>query len=173
MPIAELNRSEAAPSPQMLVRHLTELRRYARRLTRQPALAQDLVQETCRRALETQARFIPGSNLRPWLFCILRNLYCDHLRRVRRQAVSPEQDVDALPDLRNDPEIWEQLTDADVASALAALPAEPRQAIMLHGFEGKSYAEIAHQLEIPIGTVGTRLLRARRRLCEHLMARLA
>jgi RNA polymerase sigma-70 factor (ECF subfamily) len=174
MPIsASKSSDDPSTTPDVLVKHLGDLRRYARRLTRQPALAQDLVQETYRRALETRARFQPGTNLRSWLFCIMRNLHCDHLRRARRQNVSPEQDVDDIPDTRRADDIWDQLTEADVAHALDALPVEPRRAILLHELEVKSYAQIAHELEIPIGTVGTRLLRARRRLCEHLMTRLA
>lgn len=177
MPIAESTHEDSTAgtrvTPDGLVRHLGDLRRYANRLTHQPAQAQDLVQETYQRALESRGRFQPGTNLRSWLFCIMRNLHCDHLRRDRRQAVSPEQDVDDLPDKPVDAGIWDQLTEADVELALASLPAQPRQALLLHGLEGKSYAQIAEQLEIPIGTVGTRLLRARRRLCEHLMARLA
>jgi RNA polymerase sigma-70 factor (ECF subfamily) len=150
-----------------------ELHRYASKLARQQALAQDLVQETCRRALEPRARFASGTNLRSWLFCILRNLYCDHVRRRGREALVPGADLDAFPSQDMNVEIprWRNIADADVALALASLPAKHREAYVLHSVQGKSYAEIARELEIPLSTVGTRLLRARRRLSRVLLAR--
>lgn len=163
------------PAPELgsaLVGQLCDLQRYANKLARQNALARDLVQETCRRALETRARFASGTNLRSWLFCILRNLYCDHVRRVAREARCSGQDVEGLPSREGDIPMWRNISDSDVALALASLPLKHRQAYVLHSTEGKSYAEIARELEIPLSTVGTRLLRARRRLCRFLMARM-
>jgi RNA polymerase sigma-70 factor, ECF subfamily len=162
------------PAPDLgpaLAGQLGDLYRYASKLARQNALAQDLVQETCRRALEPRARFVSGTNLRSWLFCILRNLYCDHVRRRGREALVPGDDLDAFPSRDVDVPRWRNICDADLELALASLPAKHREAYLLHSVHGKSYAEIARELAIPLGTVGTRLLRARRRLSLFLLAR--
>ena len=164
------------PTPELgpaLASHLVDLQRYATKLARQNALAQDLVQETCRRELEPRARFVTGTNLRSWLFCILRNLHCDHVRRRGREALVPGDDLDSYPSREVELPKWRNIADADVELALAALPAKHREAYVLHAVQGKSYAEIARALEIPLGTVGTRLLRARRRLCQFLLERRA
>jgi len=157
----------------LLVQHLPDLKRLARRLERDAARAADLVQEACRRALEAQRQFIPGTDARAWLLRILRNLHSDHLRRTSREILVGDLcDVVAAPGPSARPR-WRDVSDEQVATALAALPSTYREPYVLHAVEGKTYSEIAHQLRIPLNTVGTRLLRARARLRQALTAETA
>jgi RNA polymerase sigma-70 factor, ECF subfamily len=141
---------------------LPQLRRYARALTGDPAWADDLVQDTAERALSRQGAFREGSNLRAWLFTILRNLYIDQFRARREIAVddesapwrtmeAPRSEVDGLL-LR------------DVQRALYHLPVEQREVLLLVGVEELTYQEASNVLGVPIGTVMSRLSRAR----EHM-----
>lgn len=141
---------------------LAPLRRYARALTGDPAWADDLVQDTAERALARAGAFREGTNLRAWLFTIARNLYIDQFRARREIAVedetapwrtmeTPHREVDGLV-LR------------DVQRALYHLPLEQREVLLLVGVEELSYHEAASVLGVPIGTIMSRLSRAR----EHL-----
>lgn len=141
---------------------LAPLRRYARALTGDPAWADDLVQDTAERALMRSGAFRQGTNLRAWLFTILRNLYIDQFRARREIAVdddtapwrtmeTPHREVDSLV-LR------------DVQRALYHLPFEQREVLLLIGVEELSYQEAAVVLDVPIGTIMSRLSRAR----EHM-----
>jgi RNA polymerase sigma-70 factor, ECF subfamily len=151
-----------------LVRYLPDLRRLARRLTSQAALADDLVQDTCRRALEARAQLLRGADVRGWFFSILRNLYRDHLRRAAHEV--PTDDLDerlCAPETERTP-LWKEVSDAEVERALAAVPSIYRETYLLHVVKQRSYAEIGRQLGIPSGTVGTRVLRARLKLRRDL-----
>jgi RNA polymerase sigma-70 factor (ECF subfamily) len=141
---------------------LPQLRRYARALTGDRAWADDLVQDTAERALARWSAFRPNSNLRAWLLTILRHLYIDQLRGHREIAVddesapwrnleAPQGEVDGLV-LR------------DLQRALYCLPVEQREVLLLVGVEELSYQEASSALGVPIGTVMSRLSRAR----EHL-----
>ena len=143
---------------------LPQLRRYARALTGDPAWADDLVQDTAERALARWKGFRPDSNLRAWLLTILRHLYIDQLRVRREIAVddesapwrnleAPRGEVDGLV-LR------------DVQRALYCLPVEQREVMLLVCVEELSYQEASVALGVPIGTVMSRLSRAR----EHMRA---
>ena len=143
---------------------LPQLRRYARALTGDPAWADDLVQDTAERALARWKGFRPDSNLRAWLLTILRHLYIDQLRVRREIAVddesapwrnleAPRGEVDGLV-LR------------DVQRALYCLPVEQREVMLLICVEELSYQEASVALGVPIGTVMSRLSRAR----EHMRA---
>jgi len=141
---------------------LPQLRRYARALTGDPAWADDLVQDTAERALGRAASLRAHDNPRAWLLTVLRHLYIDQLRKRREIAVddadplwlrleAPDQQVDGLM-LR------------DMQRALYRLPPEQREVLLLVALEQFSYREAAAILQVPVGTVMSRLSRAR----EHL-----
>jgi RNA polymerase sigma-70 factor, ECF subfamily len=145
-----------------LLAHLPQLRRYARALTGDRAWADDLVQDATERALGRAKSFRAGSNLRAWLFTIMRNLYIDQLRGRRDIAVddetapwrtmaAPVGEVDGLV-LR------------DVQRALYCLPVEQREVMLLVCVEEMTYQEASVVLNVPAGTVMSRLSRAR----EHM-----
>jgi len=145
-----------------LVGILPQLRRYARGLTGDRAWADDLVQDVTERALGRASGFRAGTNLRAWLFTIMRNLYIDQLRGKRdiavddetapwRHMAAPVGEVDGLV-LR------------DVQRALYCLPVEQREVMLLVCVEEMSYQEASVVLSVPAGTVMSRLSRAR----EHM-----
>ena len=145
----------------------------ALRLTRRPADAEDLVQDTYLKAFRAASQFRRGSNLKAWLFTILHNTY----RNMRRQDVRNPVDVDSeyveqAPQPANEysPEqiLARATLDADLQAALDALPEAFRQAVWLRDVEELSYAEIAQVLDVPIGTVMSRISRGRRALLERL-----
>ena len=148
---------------------------FARSLTGDADEAEDLVQETCLRALGARDRFAPGSNLKAWLFTILRNL---HLNRRRDAAARPRVvPIDELSPERH-PTVGVLgdverlvLARADVGrvvEAFRSLPAVFAAPLHLVAFEEMSYAEVARLLDIPIGTVMSRVYRARRLLMATL-----
>jgi RNA polymerase sigma-70 factor, ECF subfamily len=152
------------------------LYRAARRLTRNPAEAEDLVQETYLKAFRSAASFERGTNLRAWLFTILMNTY----RNSRRDAARDPVDVDseavetaqALAAAAATPEelLLKTTLDADLQAALDALPEAFRAVVWLRDVEEFSYAEIARMLDIPPGTVMSRISRGRRLLYQQLVA---
>src|SRR5437016_13847196 len=138
------------------------LRRYARALTRNAELADDLVQATLVRALRSEHLF-HGGDIRSWLYTILTNLNRNRLRSLaRRPALSPIEDNDA-PDLAG-PEAGGR----DIERALATLVEDQRNALLLVVLEGLSYREVAEVQGVPIGTVMSRLARARAQLRTYL-----
>lgn len=145
------------------------LRRYAHALTGNAAWADDLVQDTAERALSRWSTWRSNSNLRAWLLTILRNLYIDQLRKQReiatgdndaiwRHMAGPEEKVDGLF-LR------------DVQRALYSLPVEQREVLLLIGLEELSYQEASTVLKIPLGTVMSRLSRAREHMHSLMFAK--
>jgi RNA polymerase sigma-70 factor (ECF subfamily) len=147
-----------------LIATLPRLEARARRLTPHAAEAKDLTQETCRRALEAQAQFVPGSNFQAWLNRILRNLYYDLKRHAALEVLTA--DASLIPNPAKDERLplWRTVSDEAVAQAIAALPREYGDTYALYAFEGLSYKEIGVRLGIPVRTVGTRMNRARLRL---------
>lgn len=146
--------------------HLDALYNFALRLTRSQAAADDLVQETYLRAFRFAHRFEPGTHLRAWLFQILRNTFVTFYRRNARQSLVPDsagadEPADGagteLPDAP-------MATSVDLERALADLPDEFRSVLLLADLEGFALAEIAHIMDTPVGTVKSRLFRARRLL---------
>ena len=152
------------------------LYRTALRLTRRPADAEDLVQDTYLRAFRAADRFEPGTNLRAWLFTILHNAAKNRLRdrardtvmvdseAVERAADSPDPREVETPETRL---IKESLT-PDLQAAVDGLPDAFRQAVWLRDVEEFSYAEIASIVSVPVGTVMSRISRGRRLLFERL-----
>lgn len=167
--------SREPPFAEQLLGQAGTLYNFARYLCRDAALAEDLVQDTFTRALDGQAQFLPGSNLKAWLFRILRNLHVDGRRRDRRNPVALRPDDDerepAPPDtwLRGDIEIdrLRSIVARDIESALARLSDDARTVILLD-LEGCTETEIANVMDIAIGTVKSRLARARAVLREQL-----
>ncbi len=152
------------------------LYRTALRLTHRPADAEDLVQDTYLRAFRAAGRFEPGTNLRAWLFTILHNAAKNRLRdRARDAVVIDSEAVERAADRRDPREvdtpearlIKASLT-PELQSAVDGLPEAFRQAVWLRDVEEFTYVEIASILEVPVGTVMSRISRGRRLLFERL-----
>jgi RNA polymerase sigma-70 factor (ECF subfamily) len=139
----------------------------ALRLTRNPADAEDLVQQTFMRAYQSFDRFEQGTNLRAWLFKILTNAFISGYRKRQREpkVVSVDENERLVEaSLTPEAQILENLPDEEVKRALEELPEQFRTAVLLADVEGFSYQEIADIMEVPIGTVMSRLHRGRKLL---------
>jgi RNA polymerase sigma-70 factor (ECF subfamily) len=158
--------------------HLDALHRLARHLTQSAAEAEDLVQETYARAFRGAAGFTPGTQLRAWLFRILRNAFLDLRRREGRFPVDPgaEEEASNRPDpaaaegfLRGDAELerLRRVVGEEIEAALRTLSEDARTVVLLD-LEGLSEAEIAEVVGCPPGTVKSRLFRARAALRQRL-----
>jgi RNA polymerase sigma-70 factor (ECF subfamily) len=157
-----------APSPGSLegtlLALLPDLRRYSRSLTRSDSDGEDLLQDSVERVLASRATW-SGANLRGWALSIMTNLYRNGTRRGRRfpeVEISAADDI-AMPDATGDP-----LQRARLARALDALSPEHRAVLMLVVIEGYAYAEVAETLKVPVGTIMSRLARAREQLGKQL-----
>jgi RNA polymerase sigma-70 factor (ECF subfamily) len=144
-----------------IVAEIPRLRRYARALTGQPERADDLVQDTLERALAKWRFWQSTRDLRPWLFSIMHNLHVDHFRRDALIDYRQEED---LPDPPQRAEQDDALALRDLDRALAQLPLEQREVLLLVALEDLPYAQVAKVLGLPAGTVMSRLSRARARL---------
>lgn len=146
-----------------LTAQLPGLRRYATALVGNGAAADDLVQDCVERALRQATKLEELQRIGGWLRSILHNLYIDELRRQRRQGAKID-----LADVENSFSVTAPSRDhvavIDFERALASLSFEHRQILLLVGLEGLNYREVAAELEMPIGTVMSRLARARERL---------
>ncbi len=147
-----------------LIEHLPRLRRYARALTGDINRADDLVQDTLERALAKLDLWQPGSDLRAWLFTLMHNLFVNQIRTKRPQETVME---DALDEPVSGGQM-EALAARDIHAALARLPEEQREVLLLVGLEQFGYAEAAQVLGVPTGTVMSRLSRARERMRQML-----
>lgn len=156
---------------QELVMLLPRLRRYALVLCRSPALADDLVQGACERALANASSWTPGTRFDAWVFRILRNHWIDHVRRLKVEGMT--EDVAAQKQLVGDLGerlVLGKLQLAEVQRAIESLPQEQREVLILVCIEDLAYREAAEILEVPVGTVMSRLARARKRLVEMVAA---
>lgn len=147
-----------------LIEHLPRLRRYARALTGDASRADDLVQDTLERALAKLDLWQPGSDLRAWLFTLMHNLFVNQIR-VRRPQ---ETVIDDAPDQPVSGGQLEAMAARDIHAALARLPEEQRAVLLLVGLEQFGYAEAAQVLGVPVGTVMSRLARAREKMRQML-----
>ena len=157
----------------------------ALRMTRNPADAEDLVQETYLKAYRAFASFELGTNLKAWLYRILTNTYINTYRaKKRRPEIADVEDVEDLYLYRRlsgdqatglgrsaEEEALERFTDTDVKEAIESLPDTFRMAVLLADVEGFSYKEIAEITEVPIGTVMSRIHRGRKALQKALVDR--
>jgi RNA polymerase sigma-70 factor (ECF subfamily) len=163
--------------------YMSSLYTAALRMTRNPSDAEDLVQETYLKAYRAFGGFQEGTNLKAWLYKILTNTFINSYRAKKRR---PEQsDLDDVEDLylyrrlggleaaaagrSAEDEVLDHFTDDDVKAALEALPEQFRMAVLLADVEGFSYKEIAEILDVPIGTVMSRLHRGRKALQKALL----
>lgn len=154
--------------------HTGTLYGLAMRLSGNKSDANDLVQDTFERALRNFDRLVPGTNERAWLCTILHHLFIDLCRRRRRERARDEEAPEpacAPHDHDEEPPAWARITVDEVRAALEELDEEFRTVYRMHAVEGRPYAEIAERLGIPKVTVGTRLLRARRKLKQLLTSR--
>ncbi len=162
--------------------YMSQLYSAALRMTRNPADAEDLVQETFLRAYRGFDTFEAGTNLKAWLYRILTNTYINQYRKAKRRP--DEVELDELEDLylykklggltearasrSAETELLEQMPDREVKAALESLPDQYRIAVLLADVEGFQYREIADILDIPIGTVMSRIHRGRK-LLQHAL----
>lgn len=151
------------PFETLLMQYIPRLRRYARALTGDAAAADDLVQDTLERALLKQALWREGSDLRAWLFTVMHNVFINQVRGAAANRTVPLDE--GLVQLQvNAARAGDRLDIRDLDAALQALPEEQRSVVLLVGMEQLSYEEAARVLEIPVGTVMSRLSRGRERL---------
>src|SRR5687767_11677055 len=150
-------------------------------MTRNPADAEDLVQDTMVRAYRAFNRFEAGTNLKAWLFRIMTNAYINTYRKKQREPQKVSQDdveeFDLYQELKNrNPEyeatpetlVLDSLVDSDIIEAIDELPEQFRMAVVLSDIEGFSYAEMAEIMDVPMGTVMSRLHRGRKALQKRL-----
>ena len=162
--------------------HLDAVYRFALRLAGSPSLAEDLVQDTFLRAFKSWEQYTAGTRCKSWLFTICRNVFLRKRERAQRHdeiveesarhhmdPVTRENPVFASTHQR-DPErqYFDNLIDRHVTLAIEALPHDYRMAVILSDVEGLPYAEIAEMMEVPVGTIKSRLFRGRRLLQEEL-----
>lgn len=187
--MAPVARSQTAPPEDPALRErferevlpmLPSLYGAALRMTRNPQDAEDLLQETYLRAYRGFARFEEGTNLRAWLYRILTNTFINAYRKRQREPVTVPVDdetsdwylYDRLGDsgaeVSAEAEVLEKIPDEDVQRALEELPEGFRMAVLLADVEGFSYREIADIMDVPIGTVMSRLHRGRKALQKAL-----
>jgi RNA polymerase sigma-70 factor (ECF subfamily) len=148
----------------LLPQHVPALRRYARALTGDAASADDLVQDCVERALTRAHMWRQPGNLRAWLFTIMHNINANEKRRA---ASRPRlATIDDVPEPARPASQVEKLMASETLSALKLLSLEHRQVLLLVALEGLQYAEVADVLGVPVGTVMSRLSRARDRLMQ-------
>jgi RNA polymerase sigma-70 factor (ECF subfamily) len=166
-------REEALP-------HLDAVYRFALRLSGDPSEAEDLVQETFLRAYRSWDQFTTGTRAKSWLFTICRNVFLRQRDRTKRHDEIVRTETARVPgqsggaainpvwvsSLARDPEgrFFDSIVDEEILRAIDDLPEEYRTAVVLSDLEGLSYDEMAQLMEVPVGTVKSRLFRARRQL---------
>jgi RNA polymerase sigma-70 factor (ECF subfamily) len=174
--------ADQADFAEQAMRYMDQLYSHALRMTRNASDAEDLVQETYLKAYRGFGGFQEGTNLRAWLFRILTNSYINSYRKKQRRP--DESDLGDVEDMflyrrlggaetanlsrSAEDELFEHLTEAEVKDAIEALPEQYRDAVLLADVDGFAYKEIAEILDVPIGTVMSRLHRGRKRLQQEL-----
>ena len=151
--------------------HLDALYRTALRLTADPSRAEDLVQDTMLKAYRSWRQYRPGTNAKGWLLTILRNTFINDYRRSKLEPVATDLEMvephaiyRAVEDVDPEGAFFSKIVDEKVLEAVDALPPDFREVLVLSDMEGLSYGEIAEALEIPVGTVKSRLYAARQAL---------
>jgi len=162
--------------------HMDAVYRFALRLTGSADRAEDLVQDTFFRAFRAWDQYTPGTQCKSWLFTICRNVFLRQRERSQRhdEIVSENvpKDTGTVPTvnpiwhsaLGRDPEgdFFNSIVDAEILAAIDALPEEYRMAVVLSDLEGFSYNEVAEMMDVPVGTIKSRLFRGRRQLQKQL-----
>jgi RNA polymerase sigma-70 factor, ECF subfamily len=149
-----------------LIEHVPRLRRYARALISNRELADDLVQDTLERALGRLDLFQAGTDLRAWLFTIMHNIFANQVRKMASHGTHLSVDDESIPETDYAVPATQlgTLEVRDLDYALQRLPTEQREVVLLVGLEEMTYSDVALALDIPIGTVMSRLSRGRERL---------
>lgn len=147
-----------------LIDHLPAMRAFALSLTRNGSAADDLVQDSVVKAWKNMESFTSGTNMRAWLFTILRNTFYSDRRKARREVQDADGNMAAT--LSQKPEHDGKLALADFDAAFAKLPVEQREALILVGGSGFSYEEAAQTCGVAVGTIKSRVNRGRNRLSE-------
>lgn len=154
---------------QQLIALLPNLRRFAISLCKSRDVADDLVQIACEKALANQAQYQPGTRLDAWLFRILRNSWIDRIRRTQTEGVKVDvEDAHYLVGHDGLAATEARLMLNETAGHIANLPDEQREILILACVEELSYREVADILEVPIGTVMSRLARARKKIVAEM-----
>lgn len=155
-----------SPPKQELLQAIPALRAFAISLSGKADRADDLVQETLMKAWANMASYAPGTNLRAWLFTILRNIFYSQYRKRRREVEDADGHMAAR--LSSAPEQNGHMDFVDFREALQKLPPDQREALILIGASGLSYEEAAKVCDCAVGTIKSRVNRARSRLVELL-----
>jgi RNA polymerase sigma-70 factor (ECF subfamily) len=166
VPGARSDKSENPDFKSELLALIPFLRAFARSLTGNPEAADDLAQETLVKAWQSRSSFIPGTNLKAWLFTILRNQFYSDRRRAWRQAPWDQEAAERIPGGGEDQVFSAELS--DTARALRRLSDEQREALILVGAGGFSYEDAAAICKCAVGTVKSRVARARKTLIDIL-----
>ncbi len=167
--IRQLERSGVVVPPSLraeLLAAVPSLRHFALSLARDSSRADDLVQETLLRAWANIDRFEQGTNLNAWLFVILRNHFHSEHRKKHREVEDPDGGYAA--ELLSLPEQPGKIALSEMVAALDRLPPDQREALVLIGFDGRSYEDAANICDVAVGTVKSRVYRARTKLAEML-----
>lgn len=151
-----------------MIAMLPRLRRFARTLTRNVPDADDLVQDACMKALASKAQWDPTQPLDRWVFRIMRNMWFSELRKRKVRVGEGVVDAEEASELQVESKGVASVYAGEIRAQVAALPSELSSALMLVCSEGYSYKEAAEMLEIPIGTVMSRIHRARKILSDAL-----
>lgn len=149
-----------------IVEHLGAMRAFALSLTRNGSAADDLVQDSVMKAWKNINSFTPGTNMRAWLFTILRNTFYSERRKAKREVQDSDGAMAAT--LSQKPDHDGRMAMADFEVAFAELPVEQREALILVGASGFSYEEAAETCGVAVGTIKSRVNRGRTRLMEIL-----
>jgi len=180
---AEINSSKTENDMQYefqteAIPHQSALYSYALKIVRNPDDAQDLVQDTYYKAYKSYHQFKSGTNSKAWMFMILKNTFINNYRKLKREPSKVDYDdieniyeeikSDWTNDNNLDLDFYQNLLDDDLSDALAKLPMSMKEVFLLCDLEGYSYEEIAEIVNIPVGTVRSRLHRARKFLQEEL-----
>lgn len=151
-----------------IVELVPRLRRFARSLAGNAADADDLVQDTVERALRNLHQWEDGTKLDSWMFRIAKNVWIDRMRAAKVRAATPLDAAGELAGVDGTRSAEARLTFADTVRALAELPEEQRVVVALVAIDGMSYRDAANVLEVPIGTLTSRLARARIAMAERV-----
>jgi RNA polymerase sigma-70 factor (ECF subfamily) len=150
--------------------YIPQLRRYALALSHNPVAADDLIQESVARALMKSDLFNAGTNLRAWLFTIMHNIHISNTRRQKHIGMPIDPDI-AAATLSTQPSQEAPLVMKALNKAMQVIPDSQRVAVIMAGVEGMSYEEISQHLDVPIGTIKSRVSRGRDALRKALHGR--
>ena len=163
--MTDRGRAAGVPDPrEEIVEHLPAMRAFAVSLTRNASLADDMVQDALVKAWSNLDKFQAGTNMRAWLFTILRNTYYSNRRKAKREV--PDVDGSITASLSRKPDHDGRLNMMDFEAAFSKLPEEQREALILVGASGFAYEEAAETCGVAVGTIKSRVNRGRAKLAE-------